>query len=84
MGQVASTEQTPRLFADALWEVISDATETSHLGGIPSGHLYAALMDMLSLDAYNGVIEFLISEGAIKQESSYLLVALRPYVEVPR
>ena len=49
--------------------VIEEAAQDSRkssLGGIPSGHLYAAVSGLLSLDEYQSVVSLLQSERKIK------------------
>ena len=43
------------------------------LGSVPSGHLYARLMGVLSLDAYEQIIGALISAGVVRRDGSHLL-----------
>lgn len=45
----------------AIAEAIKD------LGSVPSGHLYARLMGILSLDQYNQVIGILKKQGLVKE-----------------
>jgi hypothetical protein len=41
-------------------------------GSVPSGELYAFLMDKLTLDQYNNVIRILKNAGLIKEEAHLL------------
>jgi hypothetical protein len=51
---------------------IADAIK--ELGSVPSGHLYARLMGVMSLSEYQQIIGMLVSSGLVKQEASHLLV----------
>ena len=42
-------------------------------GRIPSGHLYAALMGVLTLDTYNRVIGLLKKSGCVREEYHELI-----------
>ena len=54
------TESTLRIVS-AIAEAIRD------LGSVPSGHLYARVMGILSLDQYNQVIGILKKQGLVKE-----------------
>lgn len=56
--------------------VIEDALKESRLHtlrGIPSGHLFAAVNGLLTLDEYQSVIDVLVAEGKAKRASNYLI-----------
>jgi len=53
-----------------LVKIIGDAIES--LGEIPSGHLYAQVMNVISLTEYNEVIAILKESGKVT-ERNYLL-----------
>lgn len=44
------------------------------LGSVPSGHLWARLMDRLTFEEYESIIRVLINTGLIRQEPSHLLM----------
>ena len=60
-----------------VWMVI-DATNTAikEAGkqGIPSGHLYAMVMDIMNLETFNSIIDLLIKSGKVTK-TGYLLTA---------
>jgi len=56
----------------ATMNAIEEAIKESGPEGIPSGHLYAALMGHISLDDYNTIIGMLKKAGRVK-ESFHLL-----------
>lgn len=58
-------------------ETIIDATQHSPLGGIPSGELYACLMDLLSLDQYTKMIQS-FKDKKVVIERNHLLVWVGP------
>jgi hypothetical protein len=45
------------------------AETIKELGSVPSGHLYARLMDRMSLETYNSIIDMLTKAGLIKVEN---------------
>ena len=61
-----STQQSTIRIVAAIAEAIRD------LGSVPSGHLYARVMGILSLDQYNQVIGILKKQGLVT-ESHYEL-----------
>ncbi len=63
--------------AKAAWNGVKDVIcETVQaLNGMPSGHLYAQLMGLMSLDVYNKMLSELKQEGRIS-ESGYFLTAI--------
>jgi len=58
-----STESVITVVKDILLETIREAGPN----GIPSGHLYAALMGHLSLDSYQALIGMLKTAGKVKE-----------------
>lgn len=50
---------------------IADAIRA--LGSVPSGHLYARLVGILSLDQYNQIIGILKSQGLVKESCHELI-----------
>ena len=56
-------------------EIIFDTIKESGQNGIPSGHLYAALMGYIHFDTYQFIIDVLIREGKIK-ETGFLLTTI--------
>ena len=62
-------EQIKKAFIDALaalYEIIKIS------GGIPSGHLYARLMDKMTLDQYNQLIGYLKQHGLVNESNHFL------------
>lgn len=57
-----------RRMAEAILEAITAAGEY----GIPSGHLYAALMSKMNLDTYNKFIDALTRTGKITNQGFLL------------
>jgi len=55
---------------------IDDAIKEAGEDGIPSGHLYAAVMGHMNLDTYNGIIDILKKAGKVKEEN-FLLKSLK-------
>lgn len=51
----------------ALIETIRDVKE------VPSGHLYAGVMEYMSLETYEGLIAMLKRNGMVTESSSHLL-----------
>jgi hypothetical protein len=52
---------------------IKELSEHSPLGGVPSGHLYAALMHQMSLEDYQQIIRWLKDSGCVRETPSHLL-----------
>lgn len=48
------------------------------LGEVPSGHLYARLMSVLTKDQYNTVIDILVKTDLIKVDGSHLITWIGP------
>ena len=55
-------------------KTIYHAIEQTGEMGMPSGHLYARLMDVMTLDQYNSLIDGMIEAGLITR-SNHLLKA---------
>ncbi len=59
----------------AFWLVvgaIDDAIKEAGEKGIPEGHLYAMLMDKMSLEFFTGIIKLLVKVGKIKNKNHLL------------
>lgn len=54
------------------------ADTVREVGEMPSGHLYAAVMDQYDLNLYNTCVELLIRSNLIKRLPSHLLVWTGP------
>ncbi len=54
------------------------------LGQVPSGHLYARLMDTLSPQGYESIINTLKGAGVVAEDASHLLRWVGPKVEVAK
>ncbi len=48
------------------------------LGSVPSGHLYAQVMNTLSLASYDNVIRALVNARLVRKDSSHLLTWIGP------
>ena len=55
---------------------IYSAIEEFGSSGVPSGHLYAAVMGKINLDNYNAIIEVLVKVGKITNKG-HLLTATK-------
>ena len=76
------TSQTPVASKEAIFKVVEtlktfhviihEATYNSSLGGIPNGHLYAMVMDKMSLELYTSFINKL-KELNLITETNHLL-----------
>ena len=62
--------------ANAIYEAIAEAGEE----GIPSGHLYAMLTGIMSLDVYNNLIDTLKRTGMVT-EKFHVLTAVKKEVK---
>jgi len=73
------TNQTKTNQRNAVREVaIAIAGAIKELGSVPSGHLYARLMDQMSLATYEKIVGALIGAGLVRKEPSHLLVWIGP------
>ena len=63
--------------AKAAWNSVKDIIydTVKDLKGVPSGHLYAHLLGIMSLDIYNKMLSELKQEGRIS-ESGFFLTAI--------
>ena len=57
--------------AKTLFVAIGEAKE------IPAGHLYARVMNLMSLETFNDVIDVGIKGGLIKRSPSHLLIWIK-------
>lgn len=55
--------------------ILESLAEAPH--GIPSGHLYAAMMAVMDLDTYQGVLDVIKTAGLVEVARSHL-VTLTP------
>jgi len=64
--------------AEALKQIL-DAVEEAiqEVGEVPSGHLYAMLLEHMSLDDYQCVIGMLKRRGTVTEDASHLLRAVK-------
>lgn len=69
---------TKEQVASYLKVVRSVAEAVKELGSVPSGVMYAQLMSIMSLDAYNRVLGHLKTAGLIKVSESHLLTWIGP------
>jgi hypothetical protein len=49
-----------------------------NLGSVPSGHLYAQVMNTLSQASYDNVIRALVNAGLVRKDPSHLLTWIGP------
>jgi hypothetical protein len=66
--QIRAYIQTVKAIADTIKE----------LGQVPAGTLYAQLMSLMSLDAFERTIGQLTGAGLVRREPSHLLVWIGP------
>lgn len=64
-------EQKRKAIQDIAFAIFSAIKEAGE-AGIPSGHLYAALMGKMTLDQYNQFIEALVNTGKITNNGHLL------------
>ncbi len=67
-----STEKKDIAVAVELAAAIGEAIR--ELGSVPSGHLYARLMDRMAIEDYEAAIGLLIRTRLVRREPSHLLV----------
>ena len=56
-------------------QIIVDAVNDAGPSGIPSGHMYAAVMPVVTLDTYNYIINALVRHGKIRHSNHVLYPA---------
>jgi hypothetical protein len=66
-------QPTPDQVKAVLEILVAVGDAIKELGRVPSGHLYARLMDKLSLEQYNTVIRKLKETGLVKEEAHELI-----------
>lgn len=55
-------------------EILAAVADTiKQLGSVPSGHVYAAVMGMLSLVEYNACINILERQGLVRRDPNFVL-----------
>lgn len=72
MEAKVKTREEKKFIAQSL--AILEAVVESGDRGLPSGHLYASIMSLMSFEEYNRVICFLLDNGFITQ-NNWLLKA---------
>ncbi len=61
------------LLVIAVAEIIKESSKMPSIGGIPSGHLYAMLMEKnVDLETYQQIIEFLKDNRLVKETNNLL------------
>ena len=66
----------------AALEIVAAVGSAIHdLGQVPSGHLYARLMDRLTLAQYESIISTLIRAKMVKRDGNHLLTWCGPKVK---
>lgn len=67
-----SPRPTPAQIKAALGMTVAVAETIRELGSVPSGHLYARLMDKVDLAAFEAMIRSLVNAGLVKDQSDML------------
>ena len=70
MNDTMTREEKMKAAWQAVKKIIHETVKD--LGGIPSGHLYAHVRGMMSLDVYNTMLSELKAEGKLSEENFYL------------
>ena len=71
------TEQDKARLTELIVVMMAIADTLKELGSAPSGHCYAAVMDKVSLDTYNAIIQKLKDSGKVV-EHHHLLIWVGP------
>ena len=74
-GAMTETQMQVHAFIE-MAEAIAEAIEASGPRGVPSGHLYAAVMGAMDLTTYEAIIAALTKSGRVTQ-SGFVLTAKR-------
>jgi len=70
-------EQSKKQAIAAIQITLAVGDAIKALGSVPSGHLYASLIDRMSLETYEKIIGILKNTGLVK-ESNHLLTWIGP------
>jgi hypothetical protein len=62
---------------DAVTTALFEAIAEFGASGVPSGHLYAAVMKHMSLETYETVIEMLVKNKRVCRAGNHVLVACK-------
>jgi len=62
----------------ALAKVAAMGEAIQELGAVPSGHLYAQVMDIMDVNAYESIISILVKTNLIRREGSGMLHWIGP------
>jgi hypothetical protein len=73
-----TVQQNTARVAAAVAIVAAVAELIRDVGQIPSGQLYALVMDKFSLETYERIIQQLINTGLVRREPSHMLVWIGP------
>jgi hypothetical protein len=65
----------------ALVAALADAIRD--LGRVPAGHLYAGIMDRMSLESFNRAVEIMKAAGLVR-ESNHELIWVGPELRSPK
>lgn len=65
--------ETAKAAINQIVNVICESVEDSGPHGIPSGHIYAALMGKVSFEVYQKIEALAIQTGRIQRSASHLL-----------
>lgn len=58
--------------------VLAIADAIKELGQVPSGHLYAHLMGLLSIGAYEQAVQILVDAKVVQRDASHVLTWVGP------
>jgi hypothetical protein len=71
-------EPTPEQRQAVLAVVDAIGSTIRELGQVPAGHLYVQVMDKMSANTFNRMIEVLVASGTVRREPSHMLVWIGP------
>lgn len=79
-GSMKNTTITQAQTREGLRLILAVSETIREAGEIPSGHLYAMLLDRLTLNAYDAMIAILIRGKLVEQDRSHMLRWIGPEI----
>jgi hypothetical protein len=70
-----TTPEERKAVLDAI-QAIAETIRTA--GQVPAGHVYAAVMGIMTLNTFNSIIDTLRRSGLVKRETTHMLTWIGP------
>ena len=72
MATKATFGDAKEAYIQTIYDSIKELTEEGSMGGVPSGHLYSALMGIMSLTTFQSIIATLKERGKVTEAGHFL------------